>query len=45
MGGEALGLAEILSPNIWECQGQEMEIGMLGSRGHGEGISDFQRGK
>jgi hypothetical protein len=44
MGGEALGLAKILCPNIGECQGQEMGVGGLGSRGRGEGIGDFRRG-
>jgi hypothetical protein len=45
MGGEALGLAEILCPSIEEFQGQEVGVGGLGSRGRGEGIGDFQRGK
>jgi hypothetical protein len=44
MGGEALGLVEILCPSIGECLGQELGVGGLGSRGRGEGIEDFQRG-
>jgi hypothetical protein len=44
MGGEALGLAKILCPSIGECQGQEVVVGELGSRGRGERIGDFQRG-
>jgi hypothetical protein len=32
MGGEALGLAKIIYPNTEECQGQEVEVGGLGSR-------------
>jgi hypothetical protein len=32
MGGEALGLAKIICPNIGECQGQEAGVGGLGSR-------------
>jgi hypothetical protein len=44
MGGEFLGLAKIICPSIWECQGQEAGVGELGSRGRGEGIGDFQRG-
>jgi hypothetical protein len=44
MGGEALGLAKILCPSIGECQGQEVVVGGLGSRGRRERIGDFQRG-
>jgi hypothetical protein len=44
MGGEALGLVEVLCPSIWECQGQEVGVGGLGSRERGEGIGDFRRG-
>jgi hypothetical protein len=44
MGGEALGLEKILCPSIGECQGQEVGVGGLGSRGKEEGIRDFQRG-
>jgi hypothetical protein len=35
MGGEALG--PILCPSIGECQGQELGVVRLGSRGRGEG--------
>ena len=44
MGGEALGLAKIMCPSTEECQGQEAEVGGLGSkvgggyRGVGESI-------
>jgi hypothetical protein len=44
MGGEALGLAKILCPRTEECQGQEVEMGRLGSRGRGEDLGDFGRG-
>jgi hypothetical protein len=43
MEGEAFGLVQNLCPNIGECQGQEVEVGGLGSRGSREGIRDFQR--
>jgi hypothetical protein len=42
--GEALGLAKILGPSIGECQGQEVGVGELGSRGRGNIIGDFHRG-
>jgi hypothetical protein len=35
MGGEALGLAKIICPNIEECQDQEAGVGGLGSRMEG----------
>jgi hypothetical protein len=38
MGGEALSLAKIICPSTGECQGQEVEVGGLGSR---EGIGGF----
>jgi hypothetical protein len=38
MGGEALGLVKILCPSIGECQGQEVGVGVLGSRGRIQGI-------
>jgi hypothetical protein len=44
MGGEALGLVKILCPCIGEGQSQEVGVGVLGSRGMGEGIENFQRG-
>ena len=44
MGREALGLVKILCPIVGGCQGQEMGLGELGSRGREEGIGDFQRG-
>jgi hypothetical protein len=44
MGGEALGLVKIICPSTGECQGQEAEVGELGSRAGREGIGDFQRG-
>jgi hypothetical protein len=43
MKREALGLAKILYSSIEECQGQEVGVGGLGSRGMEEGIGDFQR--
>jgi hypothetical protein len=41
MGGEALHLAKIICPSIGEVQGQEAIVGVLGSRGSGEGRGDF----
>ena len=35
MGGEALGIVKIICPGIEECQGQEAEVGGLGSRAGG----------
>jgi hypothetical protein len=31
MGGEALGLAKIISPSTGECQGQESGVGSWGA--------------
>jgi hypothetical protein len=45
MGGEALGPVKGLCPSIGECQGQEVGVGRLMSRGSREGIGGFQRGK
>ena len=36
LGGEALGLVKIICPSTGECQGQEEEVGELGSRARGE---------
>jgi hypothetical protein len=44
VGGEALVLAKILCPSIGECQGQEVGVNGLGSKGRGKGIGDFLRG-
>jgi hypothetical protein len=44
MGREALGPVKVLCPSIRECQGQEVGVGRLGSRGRREGIGDFQTG-
>jgi hypothetical protein len=38
MGGETLGLVKIICPSAGECQGQEAEVGGLGSRA---GLRDF----
>ena len=47
MGGEALGLAKIICPSTWECQGQEMRVGRLGSSVGGgyRGLSERKLGK
>jgi hypothetical protein len=37
MGGEALGPVKVLCPSIGECQGQEVGVGGLASRGRGRG--------
>jgi hypothetical protein len=41
MGGEALGPVKIICPSIGECQGQEVGVGELVSRGRGEGMRVF----
>ena len=43
--GEALDPMKALYPSVGECQGQEAEVGGLGSKGRGEGIEEggFQR--
>jgi hypothetical protein len=47
MGGEALGLGMIICPSTWECQGQEVGVGGLGSRAGGvyRGFSESKLGK
>ena len=47
MGGEALGLVKITCPSTGECQGQEVGVGVLGSRaGVGyRGLSERKLGK
>jgi hypothetical protein len=37
MGGEALGPMKVLCPSIGECQGQEVGVSGLGSRGRERG--------
>jgi hypothetical protein len=44
MGGEALGTVKVLCPSIGECQGQEVGVGRLGSRGE-ESDRWFSEGK
>jgi hypothetical protein len=44
MEGEALGPVETLCPSVGECQGQEVGVGRLVSRGRWEGIEGFLRG-
>ena len=41
MGGEALGPVKALYPSVEECQGQEVGVGGLVSKGRGEGIRVF----
>jgi hypothetical protein len=45
MGGEALGPVKALCPSVEECQGQEVGVSGLVSRGREEGIEGFWRGK
>jgi hypothetical protein len=45
MGEEDLGPVKVLCPSIGECQGQEVGMGGLGSRGRKEEIEDFSDGK
>ena len=44
MGGEALGLVNVLCPSIGKCQGQEAGVCGLVSRESGERIGAFQKG-
>jgi hypothetical protein len=44
MGGETLGLVRALCPSVGECQGQEMGVGGVVSRGSREEIGSFWRG-
>jgi hypothetical protein len=43
MGGDALGPVKVQYPSIGECQGQEVGVGGLMSRGKGKGIGEFWR--
>jgi hypothetical protein len=43
MGGEALGLVKVLCPSVGECQGQE--VGMSGLVSRGRGFSEGKLGK
>jgi hypothetical protein len=47
MRGEALGLLKIICPSTGKCQGQEAEVGGLGSRAGGgyRGFSGRKLGK
>ena len=47
MGGEALGPVKALCPSVEECQGQEVGVGGLVSRGRGKWIGGgcFPEGK
>ena len=45
IGGEALGPVKVLCPSIGKCQGQEVEVGGLGSRAREGCDRGFQRGK
>ena len=44
MGEDDLGPVKALCPSIGKCQGQEVGVGRLVSRGEGEGTGRFQRG-
>jgi hypothetical protein len=44
MGGEAFGPVKALSHRVGKCQGKEVGVDGLGSRGREERIGDFQRG-
>jgi hypothetical protein len=43
VGGETFGPVKVLCPSIGECQGQEVSVGRLVSRGRMEGIGGFRR--
>ena len=44
MGEKALSPVKAVCPSVWECQGQEVGVGALESRGRGKEIGDFRRG-
>jgi hypothetical protein len=46
MGEEALGTVKVLCPRVGGCQGQEVRVGVIVSRGREEAIGEggFQRG-
>jgi hypothetical protein len=46
MGGEAIGPVKAQFPNVGECQGQEVGVSRVVSRGRGEGVEGrhFWRG-
>jgi hypothetical protein len=41
MGGKALGPVKALCPGVGECQGQELGVGGLVSKGRGKEIGVF----
>jgi hypothetical protein len=43
MRGVALGPVKVICPSIGDCQGQEVDVGRLVSRGRRDGIGGFQR--
>jgi hypothetical protein len=43
MGGEALGPMKALCPSVGECQGQEVGVDGLVSKGRREGMGVFRR--
>jgi hypothetical protein len=45
MRGETLDPVKVLCSNIGECQGQEVGVGGLVSRGRGKGDRGFSEGK
>jgi hypothetical protein len=45
MGGEALGPVTVLCTSMGECQGQEVGVGGLGSRGKGREHRGFSERK
>jgi hypothetical protein len=44
-GREVLGPVKVVCPSVWKCQGQEVGVGGLVSKGRREGIGGvgFQR--
>jgi hypothetical protein len=38
MGGEVLGTVKVVCPSVGEWQGQEVGMGVLGSRGRGKEV-------
>ena len=45
MGGEALGPVKAQCPSVGEFQEREAGVGRLKSRGSGDGIGGFWKGK
>jgi hypothetical protein len=45
VGGQVFGPVKARCPSVRECQDRKSGVGRLVSRGRGDGIGGFQRGK